>query len=178
MEENFNMGNNIDWDDLKLKVDADLQEELKKVQEDIKEELRILQNIVDEYPGEGIVHLNNVPKEKDNYYDEGGELEDGFVQELTWNKNPKPTPRDGMLYEEYDTPKYEDCTCDMCDEDDEYGCGPPKEYSLECKHIQDNDYDDIYIYPIDDEQELCLCKQCNMILASKMLEQLALEIFL
>ena len=34
------------------------------------------------------------------------------------------------------------------------------------------------VYPIDDDQELCLCPECNMVLASKVLEQLALETFL
>ena len=184
---NFNMENNIDWDDLKQKVDADLEEELKQEQEAIKEELKILQNIVDEYPGRGIVNLDYTPKEEEDYFDEGGELEDGFVQELTWNKYPQPTERHNIFSE---------CDCNLCNEedeedeededddeydeedDDEYNCGPPKKYSLECKHIQKDDYENIYIYPIDDEQELCLCTQCNMILASKMLEQLALETFL
>jgi len=52
-----------------------------------------------------------------------------------------------------------------------------EKYSMECIHITDNNPEG-YIYPIDEDQELCLCPECNMILASKVLEQLALETFI
>jgi hypothetical protein len=51
---------------------------------------------------------------------------------------------------------------------------------VQCKHFLDasEGIGEVYIYPINDKTRMCLCKTCNANLASKMLEQLALETFI
>ena len=52
---------------------------------------------------------------------------------------------------------------------------------IQCPHLaKDIDMysdDSVYIYPLMKNCDICLCRQCNMILASKMMEQLVTEAF-
>ena len=45
---------------------------------------------------------------------------------------------------------------------------------IECKHTEKEGR---YHYDIGDNQELWLCKDCNMNLASEIMKQLAIEVF-
>jgi hypothetical protein len=56
----------------------------------------------------------------------------------------------------------------------------PQEIEILCRHFDNKSQgvDPVYIYPINDYQKICLCDTCNANLASKMLEQLALETFI
>lgn len=66
------------------------------------------------------------------------------------------------------------CELDGCTQ-----CGtinPVNEMS--CTHFNKNKCNEEYIYDISKTESLSLCKECHMILASKIMEQLALEVFL
>jgi len=156
---------NIDWGELKKKVDADLQN-------DINEELQTIKdlenaNLID---GSGIINLKlSSPDINDesamnfsfdeDFNDEGGFLNDEeskYIQGIAWNKC---------------------CNAeDSCANNDQCGCCSAKNV-IRCSHIESKP-DSEYIYPIDGINELWLCKECNMLLASKILEQLALETFM
>jgi hypothetical protein len=155
---------NINWDELRKKVDADLQR-------DIDEEISNVKSINNKYPEKGTVHFKTTAvyvnpfnpwgvKEEENQFwgmdsdtlededfkDEGGELpelDSKEISKIVWNNRARP-------------------------------------FSLVCKHLEDGsgDYDEGYIYPLTDNQEVCLCQDCNRELASKILEQLATEIFI
>lgn len=47
---------------------------------------------------------------------------------------------------------------------------------IKCKHI-DGKEDSTYIYEINSEQDLMLCKQCNLNLAGEIAKQQAIETF-
>lgn len=55
-----------------------------------------------------------------------------------------------------------------------------KKINIECVHVNLSKYKDrsIYIYELPDKQTIYLCPDCNMILAGKIMEQLATEVFL
>ena len=52
---------------------------------------------------------------------------------------------------------------------------------IQCIHLSknlDSCDDTVYIYPLSPGQDICLCSDCNRNLASKIMEQMALEMFL
>jgi len=207
---NFKMEYNINWDDLKKKVDQDIQndvdEEVSAVK-DIEEKegkfpgiIRIRSKFNMGLPNKAIIFGEDSEEDSEedqDYEDEGGELPElteEQISKIAWNNNdegesrnpfwkpritykreeliPTPIPEEEEEFQDaldlFETTKaeYEN------ESEEENG-----KYSMECLHIDDSNESDIYVYPIDEDQELCLCPDCNSKLAGQMLEQLALEFF-
>ena len=208
---NFKMTNNIDWDELKKKVDADLQK-------DINVEVQTAKDI--EYGigrGNGIInlkypspeeyfstHLHPINTDIDPF-NLFGKQNDSDEDEDNIEYEPEDSEEDEEYQDDEDTDEDTDE-----DYDDEGGLLPISnnnreevsqediekyawnnkteevenkinEHDIQCIHLIDilSDYnDDVYIYPLNNDQDIHLCKQCNMNLASKIMEQLALEMFL
>lgn len=130
---------------------------------------------------------NNNQEEDQDYEDEGGELPDVSIDDspeqiskIAWN-NHDGLNRNHFLGPEI-TFKREEIKNDLEDDEEDYEEDYKDEeynekYTMECIHLNGDD-DEVYIYPIDDDQDICLCKQCNMTLAGKILEQMAIETFM
>jgi len=115
-------------------------------------------------------------EDEEDEEDEEELLDDSFdvspkqISKIAWNNHNVERSRNPFWGPKI-TYKREEIKEDELEDENE------ETYSMECIHLNGDD-DEIYIYPISDGQELCLCKNCNMMLASKILEQLALETFL
>lgn len=81
------------------------------------------------------------------------------LSELAWNKKPQ-------IKEDYNYLDFE-----------RFNIGT-EQLDIKCRHFDEEQTGETYIFPINDNQRVCLCKYCNANLASKMLEQLALETFM
>lgn len=201
---NFKMENNINWDELKRKVDADLQK-------DIDEETRIVNDI--EYVfgrGKGIVnlkdsnnhfytHLNpknvNVDpfnlfgrKEDDEETEEDEEEidyeDDDYLDENDdedYNDEGGEIPQISQKDVEYDQRSIEQYAWNNKDNQRVTKEQSSRKKDIQCDHVA-NEFEsyngDVYIYPLSPGQDICLCKDCHRELASKIMEQLAMEMFL
>ena len=67
----------------------------------------------------------------------------------------------------FKTPQLEECYCEHCNSEN---------YLIKCKHLSNNNIGEYYVYPLNDRQEIYLCKECHIDLSKKILEQLTLEI--
>ena len=186
---NFKMVNNIDWNDLKKKVDADLQADI-DAEAQAANDVSLLfgkeKGIINlKIPSDGTLksqikndyfssHLvpRNVDIDPFNLWgndseDESEEDEEELDENDDWDYNDE----DGELPEvsQRSIEKYAWNNHSTANKDDIY-----------CKHLTDQEEykGDTYLYPICKDQDICLCKECNMILASKIMEQMALEMFL
>jgi hypothetical protein len=183
---NFKMEKeNINWQELKEKVDADIQK-------DIDNEIQTVKDINFLFGDEkGITNLKPIDVNIDpfnlwgnqNNEDENIESEGSEDNECEEDESEEDDSED--IASSYD--------CDYCDQGG-FICphseiekcawnNADKKSDIECIHLSNKDNldkynDDVYIYPINKEQDISLCKDCNRELASKIMEQMATELFL
>jgi len=182
----------INWDELKKKVDDDIQKDIDNEIQTIKD---INTNLGDD---NRILNLKTTDIDIDPFNlwagvdieekDKNEELDEDEIDDENFEEEVDETDED----EERDE-NYSSCFCDYCDqgglidphsEIEKYAWNnAEKKSDIECIHLSSkekiNTYDDdVYIYPINKEQDICLCRDCNRELASKIMEQMALEMFI
>jgi hypothetical protein len=194
------MAENINWDELKKKVEADLQN-------DINNEVQTIKDINDVLgEDKGIVHLRDLHLAKTLKNPESDAF---FSCSLTpknididpfnlWGTSEEEDTDDTVNEDNEDNEEEVDYSCDqdyldqggfICphSEIEKYAWNNADKQDINnkndiyCIHLSnenDSYKDDVYIYPLSDKQDICLCNNCNRELAAKIMEQIATELFI
>jgi hypothetical protein len=102
------------------------------------------------------------PDDQDIYVDSDDVIDDKEISNLAWNKDTPDLKNNFLGWGETDSFNLN------------------KSLDIKCRHFDEESktVNEVYIYPINDMQRVCLCKYCNANLASKIFEQIALETFI
>ena len=124
------------------------------------------------------------PEADQDYNDEGGIIDEAKdVEKIAWNNFQGCYP-DCSICRKWENSRDNDFEEDDIDsEQDEESKDDDKEANYKkneilCKHFNDRVLETQYIYPLNDTEDILLCEQCHRELAAKIMEQLALEIFI
>jgi hypothetical protein len=202
--ENKYSNDNIDWDELRIKVEEDYDKELLDLintNEDCSTCSADCKICEGRQPRDCIGLPTKDGSDSYDFNDEhglidefGNEIEDELLggedidtEDETIDDEPTKEEISSIAWNKAKSEPMSDEEIKQIEDDllrlEEPGMHPEldKETNdIECKHFENESQGigEVYIYPINESQRVCLCRICNASLASKMLEQLALETFI